>query len=104
MSNRERLSATVEAEVLAAGRQSVAEGRADNLSAWVNNALRRQADQDRRMQALDDFLSAYETAEGEITDEEIRAASRRAGAQAIVVRTAPPKRRKSEARTGRTPA
>ena len=67
MTQRERLSATVEAELLAAGRAAVAEGRAESLSAWVNNALRRQAEHDRRMQALDEFLAAYEAEHGEIT-------------------------------------
>jgi len=100
MTSRARLSATVEAELLAAGRAAVAEGRAESLSAWVNNALRRQADHDRRMQALDDFLAAYEAEHGEITDDEIREAERRSRGRAVVVRTpptgkgAPPQRRK----------
>jgi hypothetical protein len=89
MTNRERLSATVEAEWLAAGRAAVAEGRAESLSAWVNDALRRQAEHDRRMQALDDFLAAYEAEHGEITDEEIREAQRRSRSRAVVMRTPP---------------
>lgn len=86
MSMRERLSATVEGALLAAGRAAVAEGRADSLSAWVNEALRRQADHDRRMKALDEFLKAYEAEAGEITDDEIQAATRRARGRAVVVR------------------
>ena len=89
MTNRERLSATVEAELLAAGRAAVAEGRAESLSAWVNDALRRQADHDRRMQALDEFLAAYEAEYGEITEDEIQQAERRARSRAVVVRTPP---------------
>jgi len=88
VASRERLSATVEAEVLAAGRVEVAEGRATSLSAWVNEALRRQAAHDRRLAALDDFLTAYEAEHGEITDDEIVAASRAARARAVVVRPA----------------
>jgi len=38
----------------------------------VNDALRRQADHDRRMRALDDFLDAYEAEHGEITEDEVR--------------------------------
>ena len=87
MTPRERVSATVEPGLLAAGRTAVAEGRADNLSAWVNDALRRQADHDRRMKALDDFLAAYEAEHGEISGDEMQAASRRARARAVVVRT-----------------
>jgi hypothetical protein len=89
MTPRQRLSATVEAELLAAGRAAVAEGRSESLSAWVNDALRRQTSHDRRMKALDEFLEAYEAEEGEITEEEIQAATRRARGRAIVVGTPP---------------
>jgi Arc/MetJ-type ribon-helix-helix transcriptional regulator len=84
-----RLSATVEDDVLAAGRAAVADGRAESLSAWVNDALRRQAEHDRRMKALDEFLATYEAEHGEITDEEMREAARRARSRAVVVRAAP---------------
>jgi hypothetical protein len=94
MTQRERLSASVEAELLAAGRAAVAEGRAPNLSAWVNEALGRQAAHDRRMQALDEFLAAYESEHGEITDDEMRAATRRARERAVVVRSSPAKKRR----------
>ncbi|MEJ7765114.1 MAG: hypothetical protein WKF86_06425 [Acidimicrobiales bacterium] len=94
MINRERLSATVEADLLAAGRAAVSTGRAKSLSAWVNDALRRQADHDRRMTALDDFLAAYEAAHGEITEDEMREATRRTGARAVAVRAAPAKPRR----------
>lgn len=86
MTIRARLSATVEAELLAAGRAAVAEGRAESLSAWVSDALRLQVDHDRRMRALDDFLDAYEAEHGEITAEEVEAASRWARGRAVVVR------------------
>lgn len=97
MTKRERLSATVEAELLAAGRAAVAQGRAESISAWVNDALGRQVDHDRRMRALDDFLAAYEAEHGEITEDEMRDAARRTRARAVVVRTPPPK----QAGTGR---
>jgi hypothetical protein len=90
MSGRERLSATIEAELLEAGRAAVAEGRAESLSAWVNDALRRQADHDRRMEALDAFLAAYEAEHGEITEAEMRDATRRTRARAEIVRTSGP--------------
>ncbi len=93
MTNRERLSATVEAELLMAGRAAVIEGRAESLSAWVNDALRRQADHDRRMKALDGFLSAYESEHGEITEQEMEAATHRARARAVVVRGPAPGRK-----------
>lgn len=58
------------------------------MSAWVNEALRRQVDHDRRMEALDAFIAEYEAEHGEITLDEIEAASRRARARALVVRGA----------------
>ncbi|MGH8884852.1 MAG: hypothetical protein ACRDYX_06705 [Egibacteraceae bacterium] len=63
----------------------MADGRIENLSAWVNEALRRQVEHDRRMRALDEFLAAYEAEHGEITDEEMRDATRRA----LMPRSAP---------------
>lgn len=89
MTLRGRLSATVEEALLDAGRAAVADGRAASLSAWVNEALRRQAEHDQRMRALDAFLDAYEAEHGEITEEEMAAAARRARARAVVVRTPP---------------
>jgi hypothetical protein len=86
MTTKQRLSASVDAEALAAGHKAVSSGRVVNISAWVNQALYRQAEHDRRMQALDEFLAAYEARHGRITDQEIRDASRRARARALVVR------------------
>jgi len=86
MSAKQRLSATVDAAVLAAAQAAVADGRAANISAWVNEALHRQAEHDRRMKALDDFLLGYEKEHGVITDDEISSASRRLHSRAVVVR------------------
>ena len=57
---------------------AVDEGRAGSISAWVNDALRLKAEHDRRMQALDSFLAAYEAEHGAITEAEIDEAGRRA--------------------------
>ncbi|MGH3304068.1 MAG: hypothetical protein ACRDOK_20800 [Streptosporangiaceae bacterium] len=86
MSAKERLSASVDAELVAVAQEAVAGGRAESVSAWVNDALRLKADHDRRLAALDDFLALYEAEHGEITEQEIREASRRARAGAVVVR------------------
>jgi Arc/MetJ-type ribon-helix-helix transcriptional regulator len=86
MSIKQRLSASVDAELVAVAQEAVAEGHAESVSAWVNDALRLKADHDRRLQALDDFLAGYESEHGEITDGEMRDAARRARERAIVVR------------------
>lgn len=56
------------------------------MSGWVNGALRRQVDHDRRMQGLDEFLDAYEAEHGVISPEEIREATRVTRARAVLVR------------------
>lgn len=86
MTNRQRLSATVEAELLKAGQRAVAEGRAKNLSAWVNDALRRQAENDSKLKALGEAIREYEREFGVITAEEIREAERYFRARAIKIR------------------
>jgi hypothetical protein len=86
MSGKQRLSATVDADLVATGQEVVAAGRAESLSAWVNDALRAQVDRDRRLAAMDAFLAAFETADGEISDAEIASAARDARARAVVVR------------------
>jgi hypothetical protein len=86
MSTKQRLSASVDATVLAAAQVAVAEGRASNVSAWVNQALQKQAEHDARMRALDDFLAHYEAKHGTIGEDEIREATRRTRARAVVVR------------------
>ncbi|MGH9162060.1 MAG: hypothetical protein ACRD2X_18990 [Vicinamibacteraceae bacterium] len=86
MSSKQRLSASIDADLLEAARTAVADGRISTVSAWVNEALQRQAEHDRRMRALDDFLATYEAEHGPITDDEIHAASRRARARALVAR------------------
>lgn len=86
MTVKQRLSASVDADLLEAGRAAVAAGEAGNLSEWVNDALRKQAEHDRRLRAAGEFIAAYEAEHGTIIDDEIDEAWRRARARAIVVR------------------
>lgn len=103
MSIKQRLSASVDAELVAVAQEAVASGQAENVSAWVNDALRLKADHDLRLQAVDEFLAAYEAEHGEITDEEIREAARSARGRAVVVRGKPELRdRRAERRGQRT--
>jgi hypothetical protein len=86
MKEKRRLSASVDASVLAAAQAAVSEGRAANVSAWVNEALHRQAAHDSRMRALDSFILSYEAKHGVIAHEEIEQAAHRLRERAIVVR------------------
>jgi Arc/MetJ-type ribon-helix-helix transcriptional regulator len=89
MTNKHRLSASVDASLIAAAEAAISRGRAPNLSAWVNDALRLKLEHDQRMAALDELLSAYEAKHGVITDDELAAASRWARTRAVVVRDVP---------------
>src|SRR5260370_16672402 len=73
MTTKRRLCASVDAELVAVAQEAVTGGHAGSINAWGNDALRLKADHDRRLQALDDFLAAYEAAHGGITDQEMPA-------------------------------
>src|SRR2546430_1384 len=86
MSQKERLSASVDADLIEAAEDAVARGRSDSVSAWVNEALRLKLMYDRRLEALAVFIATYEAEHGEITPDEMNLAARRARAAAITVR------------------
>ena len=86
MSHKQRLSASVDADLIDAAEDAVAQGRFDSVSAWVNEALRLKLAHDRRLEALAAFVGAYEAEHGEISPEEIHVAARRAHARATAVR------------------
>jgi hypothetical protein len=86
MAAKRALSATVDADAMRAAELAVREGRAPNVSAWVNDAMRRKMEHDARMRALDEFVATYEAEHGTISDDEVRDATRRARARAVVVR------------------
>lgn len=98
MATKQRLSITIDAEAVAAGHAAVSQGRADNMSAWVNDALRRQAEHERRLAALDRAIREYEAEHGEINETEIEEATRRLRARAIVIRPSPKRRKATSAR------
>ena len=96
--NKVRLSASVDADLVAAAESAVAKGRLESVSAWVNDALRMKVEHDRRLEALAAFVAAYEKQYGEITAGEMHAAARRAGARALSSSDARRPRRKRSAR------
>ena len=81
----QRLSATVDADVLDAGRRAVEQGRATSLSAWVEAALRRQAAADERTVALDAWVADVAAEDGRLTDGDVAAAEQRAEREALRV-------------------
>lgn len=79
----------MDADLVAVAQEAVAQGRADSVSAWVNEALRLKVAHDQRLRALDEFVAAFEAEHGEITEAEIGEAARRARGRAVVVRGEP---------------
>src|ERR1700743_478293 len=86
MTAKTRLSVTVDADLIGATQAAVAQGEAESVSAWVNDALRLKAEHDRRLRGIDDFIAAFEAEHGELSDEEMDTAYRAAKARTIVVR------------------
>ena len=82
MSAKERLSASVDADLVAVAQEAVAQGRAESVSAWVNEALRLKVAHDRRLRAIDEFVAGFEAGHGEITEAEMSEAARRARGRA----------------------
>ena len=99
MSPKVRLSASVDADLVAAAEAAVACGRTGSVSAWVNDALELKRAHDQRLAALAAFVAAYEEEHGEITPDEIQAARRSARSRAVVV--APPAEPRRSARPRR---
>lgn len=81
---KQRLTVTVDPDLIEAGHRAVAAGEADSLSAWVSTALSEKADRDHKLQSLLAAIADYEAEFGEITPEEI-VAQRRADREAAVV-------------------
>ena len=74
--SKERLTVTVDPELVEAASAAVAEGRVGSLSAWVNLALSERAAKERRLRALAGAIAAYEQEFGPISADEIAAQAR----------------------------
>jgi len=83
---KQRLSASVDADLLVAAESAAKRGEVANVSAWVNEAMRLKVDHDRGLAALAGVIADFEAEHGEITNDEIEKATRLARAQAVAVR------------------
>ena len=90
MRSKERLTVTVDPELIEAANQAVAEGRVASLSGWVNLALAERAAKERRLRTLAEAIAGYEEGFGEITAAELAAQERVDRKNATAVR---PRRR-----------
>jgi Arc/MetJ-type ribon-helix-helix transcriptional regulator len=88
MNLKQRLSASVDADLIAAAEDAVAKGRFVSVSAWVNEALRVKVEHDRRLEALALFVTDFERTHGPISTDEMEAAARRARGRSTPIRAA----------------
>ena len=89
MKRKERLTVTVDLELVRAGNEAVAAGRAASLSSWVNLALADRAARERRLAALGEAVAAYESQHGEISAVELASQARADQRSSVVVRGRP---------------
>jgi Arc/MetJ-type ribon-helix-helix transcriptional regulator len=97
---KQRLSASVDAELLDAAESAAKRGEVANVSAWVNDAMRLKVEHDRGLAELAAVIADFEAEHGEITREEIEKAERLARSRAMSVRGT----RAGETRAGSSPS
>jgi len=72
MSERKgRLTVTVDRQLIQAGNEAVAAGRAESMSGWVNLAMAERLARERRLQAMAEALTLYEAESGTISAAEL---------------------------------
>jgi hypothetical protein len=96
MQGKRRVSATVDADLIAAAEAAAKRGEVATVSAWVNDAMRLKLEHDRRLVALAAFVADVEKEFGEITTQDMEGAAREMRRRATRVRgsrAAEPRRR-----------
>jgi glycerol dehydrogenase-like iron-containing ADH family enzyme len=88
---KQRLTVTVDPELVEAGNRAVEAGEADSLSGWVSTAMSEKASRDEKLDHLRAAIADYEAEFGEITAGELAAQRRADRADAVVVRRRAPR-------------
>jgi metal-responsive CopG/Arc/MetJ family transcriptional regulator len=86
MSTKRRLSASVDEDLLAAAERAVQLKEAESVSAWVNDAMRKKLENDKRLRALAAYIKQYEAEFGVITEDDMVNAEREAKRRTITTR------------------
>lgn len=86
MSDKQRLSVSVDAELVSSARAAVENGEVSSVSAWVAAAMRDRAEKDHKLRLMGEWIEDYEAQHGEITEAEMDRAERAMRARSIVVR------------------
>jgi Arc/MetJ-type ribon-helix-helix transcriptional regulator len=69
--SKERITVSIDPNLIAAAAAAVQAGKAESVSAWVNDAMAAKAAEDRRLNALAELIADYEAEFGAFTDEEM---------------------------------
>lgn len=83
---KQRLTVTVDPELIEAGHRAVRSGEAESVSGWVSAALTDRIRRDQKLSLLAAAITDFEHEFGEITDEEIALQRRADRSDATVVR------------------
>ena len=92
---KQRITVTVDPDLIDAGQRAVESGQAESVSGWVSTALEEKIRRDRKLALLAAAVADYEHEFGEITAEEIHAQERADREDAVVVRGKHPTKRKA---------
>jgi hypothetical protein len=95
---KQRLTVTVDPELIQAGQRAVESGQADSVSGWVSAALEDKIRRDGKLALLAAAVADYEKQFGEISAEEVLAQQRADRQDATIVRG----RRQPRARRARS--
>ena len=68
---KQRVTVTVDEELLEAASSAVSEGHARSVSEWVGEAMAQRRDRDARLAVMRRLVHEYEAEHGSISDEEI---------------------------------
>jgi hypothetical protein len=83
---KQRLTVTVDPELIEAGHRAVESGEAESVSGWVSAALEDRVRRDQKLSLLAAAITDFENEFGEITAEEIAVQRRADRQEATVVR------------------
>ncbi len=69
--HKQRITVTVDEELLETANRAVSEGHARSVSEWVSEAMAQRRDRDARLAVIRRLVEEYEAEHGFISDEEI---------------------------------
>ena len=74
---KQRVTVTVDEELLQEASTAVSEGRSRSVSEWIGEAMAQRRDRDQRLAVLRRLVSEYEAEHGVISDDEIEEQAQR---------------------------